>query len=78
MANTVTISGKPFELESLNETAQKMVGNIQAADQRLEQLRVDMALIQIARDVSAKALVDNLPPGSLSGAAALAPSTPVH
>ena len=78
MANTVTISGKPFELESLNETAQKMVGNIQAADLRLEQLRADMALIQIARDVSAKALVDNLPPGSLSGTAALAPSTPVH
>lgn len=78
MAKIVTISGTEFDFDALSETAQKMVGNVKAADARLEQLRADMAMIQIARDVSAKALVESLPPGSLSSAAALAPSTPVH
>lgn len=60
MAKIVTISGKDYDLDSLNETAQKMVANVAAADQRLEQLRSETSMIQLARDVCAKTLVENL------------------
>ena len=76
MAKIVTISGADYDFDSLNQTAQKMAANVAAADVRLEQLRADIAMVQLARDVYAKTLLENLPrvPGS---AAALA-SNPVH
>ena len=76
MAKIVTISGRDYDFDTLSDTAQKMAVNVLAADTRLEQLRADIAMVQLARDVYAKTLVENLPrvPGS---AAALA-SNPVH
>lgn len=73
MAKIVTISGKDFDFDSLNDTAQKMVGNVATADARMEQLRADIAMLQLARDVYAQTLVDNLPQ-----AGAPDPATPVH
>lgn len=78
MAKIVTISGTDYEFDSLSDTAQKLVANVAAADTRLEQLRSDLSMIQVARDVSAKALVDALPASADNSAAASAPKTPVH
>jgi hypothetical protein len=76
MAKIVTISGRDYDFDTLSDTAQKMAVNVLAADTRLEQLRADIAMVQLARDVYAKTLVENLPrvPGS---AVALAASS-VH
>ena len=63
MGKTVTISGKDYDFDALNDTAQKMANNVMAADVRLEQLRAELAMIQLARDVYAKTLVENLPRG---------------
>ena len=63
MGKTVTISGKDYDFDALNDTAQKMATNVMAADARLEQLRAELAMIQLARDVYAKTLVENLPRG---------------
>lgn len=73
MAKIVNISGKDYDFDTLNKTAQQMVANVSAADARLEQLRAELAMIQLARDVYAKTLVENLPQGKA------APSAPaVH
>jgi len=77
MAKIVNISGKDYDFDTLSETAQKMIGNVSAADARLEQLRTEMSMIQLARDVYAKTLVENLPQGESGGIAALG-SVPVH
>lgn len=61
MAKIVTISGKDYDYGSLNETAQKMVANVAAADAKLEQLRTETSMIQLARDVYVQNLLDNLP-----------------
>lgn len=63
MGKTVTISGKDYDFDALNDTAQKMANNVMAADARLEQLRAELAMIQLARDVYAETLVENLPRG---------------
>ena len=70
MARIVTISGKDYDFDSLNDTAQKMATSVAAADARLEQLRADIAMVQLARDVYAKTLVENLPRGDAPLAAA--------
>ena len=76
MAKIVTISGKDFDFDTLNATAQTLVANVTAADARLEQLRAEIAMIQLARDVYVKTLLENLPQGE-GGVAALA-ARPVH
>lgn len=73
MAQIVTISGKDFDFDTLSETARKLVGNVTAADARLEQLRAETAMIQLARDVYVKTLLENLPQGAPAPVAA-----PVH
>jgi len=72
MAKIVTISGRDYDFDTLSDTAQKMAVNVLAADTRLEQLRADIAMIQLARDVYAKTLVENLPHGEGGMAAAAA------
>lgn len=76
MAKIVTISGTDYDFDALNDTAQKMATHVAAADARLEQLRADIAMVQLARDVYAKTLVENLP--RLPGSAAALASSPVH
>lgn len=77
VAKIVTISGTDYDFDALNETAQKMVAHVAAADARLEQWRADIAMVQLARDVYAKTLVENLPRGEGGGMAAPGP-VPVH
>lgn len=73
MAKIVTISGKDYAFDALSTTAQKLVSSITAADARLEQLHAELSMIQLARDVYAKSLLENLPQGGVSAAA-----VPVH
>jgi len=60
-ARKVTIDGKEYELDSLNEAARNQLANLRVADQRLAQLRAELAMVQTARDTYAKVLADNLP-----------------
>lgn len=72
MAKIVNISGKDYDFDTLNTTAQQMVANVSAADARLEQLRAEIAMIQLARDVYVKSLLESLPKGDAPAV------TPVH
>lgn len=63
MARIVTISGKDYDFDALSEASQKLVANVTAADARLDQLRAETAMIQLARDVYAKSLLASLPRG---------------
>ena len=72
MVQIVTISGRDYDFDVLSETARTMVANVTAADARLQQLRAEIAMIQLARDVYAKTLVENLPHGEGGMAAAAA------
>lgn len=57
----VTIDGKEYQLDSLNEDARNQLTNLRMADQRIAQLRADLALAQTARNAYARVLADNLP-----------------
>ncbi len=72
MAKIVNISGKDYDFDTLNTTAQQMVANVSAADARLEQLRAEIGMIQLARDVYVKSLLESLPKGDAPAV------TPVH
>ena len=63
MAKTVTISGKEYDFDALSEASQKLVAHVTAADSRLDQLRTEIAMIQLARDVYVKSLLESLPKG---------------
>lgn len=76
MTKIVTISGTDFDFDALSSTAKALVANVTAADTRLEQLRADIAMIQLARDVYVKTLLENLPP--LTGTASAPVASPVH
>ena len=61
MSKTVKSDGKDFDFDSLSDVAKQMYRNVRTADMRLEQLRQEAGMIQLARDVYAKTLVENLP-----------------
>lgn len=61
MSQKITIDGREFEFDDMNETARIQLGNLRAADQRIAQLKTDLAMAQTARNVYAKMLGDNLP-----------------
>ena len=60
-ARTVTIDGKEYALDSLNDTAKNQLMNLRAADQKINALQQDLAMFQTARNSYAKVLSDNLP-----------------
>jgi hypothetical protein len=61
MAQKVNIDGHEYKLDSLSEVARNQVGNLRVADQRIAQLKQELALVQTARAVYAKTLAENLP-----------------
>lgn len=68
----VTIDGKQYPLEDLSETAKNQIVSIQAADQRINALRQELAFVQTARNSYVKALSENLPEVSDDSATAAA------
>jgi hypothetical protein len=57
----VTIDGKEYEIENLNDIAKNQLSNLRVADQRIAQLQMDLSITQTARSVYAKILSENLP-----------------
>lgn len=57
----ITIDGKQYSLEALSETAKNQIVSIQAADQRINALKQELAFVQTARNSYVKALSENLP-----------------
>ena len=47
--NTITIDGKSYELDQLSEAARQQLKNIRMADQELQRLQMQQALVQTAR-----------------------------
>ena len=57
----VTIDGKEYIIDDLNETARTQLKNLRTADQRIAHLQADLSMTQTARSVYAKILGENLP-----------------
>lgn len=64
MANenpVITIDNKQYKLDDLNDTAKNQLMSIQAADQKINTLKQDLAFMQTARNAYVKVLSENLP-----------------
>lgn len=61
MFNKITIDGKEYDTEQLTENAKNQLGSLQACDQKIRQLQVDLAIAQTARSAYALALKGELP-----------------
>ncbi|OSQ45279.1 DUF6447 family protein [Marivita geojedonensis] len=57
----VTIDGKEYDTEMLSEEARNNIQNIQYCEQRLAELKREMALAQTARNAYARVLASALP-----------------
>ncbi len=53
---TITIDGKPYELDQLSEAARQQLKNIRTAELELQRLQVQQTLAQTARSAYAYAL----------------------
>ena len=61
MTNSVKINGQSYLLDELSDTAKSMLRNLNIAEARLEQLRQDATMVQLARDTYGDGLLKNLP-----------------
>ena len=57
----VTIDGKEYELEHLSENARSELNSLQLVDQKIAQLKTDLAIVETARNAYAAALRAELP-----------------
>lgn len=57
----ITIDGKDYDSEVLSKEAQDNILNLRYCDQRLTELRREMAIAQTARNAYAQALQGQLP-----------------
>lgn len=57
----VTIDGKEYELEDLSENARSQLSSLQLVDQKIAQLKTDIAIVETARNAYAAALKAELP-----------------
>ena len=57
----ITIDGKEYDTDALSEEAQAHVQNVQYCEQKLAELKREMALAQTARNAYAQALKGALP-----------------
>lgn len=56
MVQQITIDGKEYDLDALSDAAKSHLNSIQLAEQRMVQLRTDLAMTQTARNAYAEAL----------------------
>ncbi len=61
MAKKITIDGKQYDLESLNELARRQLGNLRVVDARIAQLEQEIGIAKTARSAYARVLAENLP-----------------
>lgn len=74
MSNSVKINGKDYLLADLSDSAQSFLRNFNIAEARLNQLRQDATMVQLARDAYGEGLLKNLPAQGAAPATALAAS----
>ena len=77
MTNSVKINGQSYLLDELSDTAKSMLRNLNVAEARLEQLRQDATMVQLARDTYGDGLLKNLPAQNAADAKATPKSKPV-
>ncbi len=57
----VTVDGKEYPLDSLNDAAKNQLMNLRVADQKIASVQQELAMLQTARNSYAKVLAENLP-----------------
>lgn len=57
----ITIDGKEYDTDTLSEDAKANIQNIQYCEQKMNELRRDLAVAQTARNAYAQALKGALP-----------------
>ncbi len=57
----ITVDDRPFELDTLSDEAKQQLGNLAACDQEIGRLNAQLAIVQTARAVYARALQEALP-----------------
>lgn len=63
-ANTITIDGKEYAVDSLSQAAKEQLVNLRFADQEIVYLQNKLAMAQTARTAYASVLKKNLPENS--------------
>ena len=58
---TITIDQIEYELDSISETAKQQIANVQATDEEIRRLTIQLAIAQTARVAYATALKKELP-----------------
>ena len=61
MAQNITIDGVEYDLDKLSDAAKSHINSLQLAEQKMAQLRTELAMIQTARNAYAEALKTELP-----------------
>ena len=61
MDQKVTIDEKEYSVDALSDEAKSHLNSVQLADQKIAQLRTEIAMIQTARNTYAEALKTSLP-----------------
>ncbi|MDR2678203.1 MAG: DUF6447 family protein [Zoogloeaceae bacterium] len=59
-AQTVTINGRRYELNSLSSTARNQIGNLQATEQEIARVQALLIMLQTARQAYASVLQSEL------------------
>lgn len=57
----ITIDGKEYALDALSDQAKAQLVSLRACDQKIQQLQLDLAITQTARNAYANALKAALP-----------------
>lgn len=58
---TLNIDGREYETEQLSDAAKAQLANIKLVDQKIAQLKQELAIVQTARNAYANALQAELP-----------------
>ncbi|MGC9519763.1 MAG: DUF6447 family protein [Desulfuromonadaceae bacterium] len=61
MAETVTIDGKDYALDTLSEKAKQDLASLNLVDQKISQNKQELAILQTARNAYARSLAEQLP-----------------
>ncbi|MDX1668453.1 MAG: DUF6447 family protein [Limnobacter sp.] len=57
----ITIDGKEYEYDTLADEAKQQLNNLRVADQKIQALQQELAMIQTARAAYASTLLKHLP-----------------
>lgn len=59
--STITIDNKDYNLDDLTDNAKAQIGSLQATNAKIQQLQMDIAIMQTARNAYAQVLANQLP-----------------